>query len=133
TSAACLARVSPCSTPTRTFMLLGVSTQPGQVQSRMTRGEKIEIAFAQSFVKNATEAVLVRTHLMREWTLRWVFVPLLVLTVLPCLVLFILDAIGRIAPMRDSLVGVIKSVLVIAAGGAAIGTGVGSISRNDSN
>src|SRR5271170_2029465 len=32
TSAACPARVSPSSTPNCTFVLLGVSTQPGQVQ-----------------------------------------------------------------------------------------------------
>src|SRR5271155_5431334 len=33
TSAACPARVSPSSTPNCTFVLLGVSTQPGQVQA----------------------------------------------------------------------------------------------------
>ena len=66
---------------------------------------------------------------MREWALRWVLAPLLYVTVLTCLVLFVLDAIGRIPPMRDALLGVIKIVLGAGVIGQSIGLGFGWLFR----
>jgi hypothetical protein len=90
----------------------------------VTKEEKIKLSLG-NFVKNTSEAILARTHLMREWTLRWVLVPLLCISVLTCLILFALDALGWIRPMRNDLVSVIKTVLGVGVGGFAVSAGFG--------
>ncbi len=86
----------------------------------MTKEDRIKLSLS-NFVTNISEAISARTHLMRESAVRWVFAPLLCVTVLACLLLFVLDALGRISPMRDSLLSVIKIVL----GAGVLGAGFG--------
>lgn len=85
--------------------------------------EKLQLG---NFVKTLGDAITARAHLTHEWAFRWVFVPLFALSVLVCLTLFTLDALAAIAPMRDSLVSVIKTVLAAAVGSSAIGAGLAS-------
>jgi small-conductance mechanosensitive channel len=84
----------------------------------VTKEDKIKLSLG-NFVTNISEAISARTHLMRESTVRWVFVPLFSITVLTCLMLFALDALGWIPPMRDALLSVIKVVL----GAGVLGAG----------
>ena len=86
----------------------------------MTKGEKEKLSLA-NFVTNIREAILARTHLMRESAIRWVFAPLLWATVLTCLILLVLDALRCIPQMRDSLLSVIKVV----PGAGVLGAGFG--------
>jgi hypothetical protein len=86
----------------------------------LTKEDKIKLSLG-NFVTNISEAIMARTHLMRESAVRWVFAPLLCITVLTCLILFVLDALGTIPPMRDGLLSVIKVVL----GAGVLGAGFG--------
>ncbi len=94
----------------------------------MTKEDKTKLSLG-NFVTNISEAILARTHLMRESALRWVFAPLLFITVLTCLFLFALDALGRIPPMRDGLLSVIKIVL----GAGVLGAGFGRLFSRKAN
>jgi hypothetical protein len=97
----------------------------------LTKEDKAKLSLG-NFVTGISEAVFARTHLMREWALRWVICPLLSITVLSCLLLLILDAIHWIPPMRDSLLSVIKVVLGVGVLGASVSAGFGWLFNRDS-
>ena len=90
----------------------------------MNKEDKTKLSLG-DFVKDISEVILARTHLMREWALKWVLAPLLYLTTLVCLGLLVADATALIKPMRDGLLSVIKTVLASGAAGGSIGAGFG--------
>jgi hypothetical protein len=98
----------------------------------VTKEDKIKLSLG-NFVKNIREALLARTHLMREWALRWVLAPLLYLTTVICLGLLVADATALIKPMRDGLLSVIKTVLASGAAGGSIGAGFGWLFDRSTN
>lgn len=96
----------------------------------MTKEDKIKLSLG-NFVTSFREAVVARTHLIREWALRWVLAPLLSVTVLTCLTLLTLDAVGCIPPMRSGLLSVIKTVLGAGVLGSSVGAGFGWLFDRD--
>lgn len=90
----------------------------------MTKEDRIKLSLG-DFVQDTSEAILARTHLMREWALKWVLAPLLYFTTFVCLGLLVADATALIKPMRDGLLSVIKTVLASSAAGGSIGLGFG--------
>jgi hypothetical protein len=98
----------------------------------VTKEDKTKLSLG-NFVRDTDEVLLARTHLMREWALKWVLCPLLIATVLTCLVLLILDATAEIHPMRDGLLAVIGTVLGAGALGSTGGASFGWLFNRDSN
>jgi Na+/citrate or Na+/malate symporter len=90
----------------------------------LTKEDRIKLSLG-DFVEDISEAIRARTHLMREWALKWVLAPLLYFTTLVCLGLLVADATALIKPMRDGLLSVIKTVLLSSAAGGSIGVGFG--------
>ena len=90
----------------------------------MTKEDKAKLSLG-NFVTNISEAVTARTHLMREWALRWVLAPLLAFPIVIFVILIVLDALGWILPMRDSLLSVIKWVLTSGVVSSSVGAGFG--------
>jgi hypothetical protein len=78
----------------------------------LTKDDKIKLSLG-IYVPSTSEIISARTHLMREWALKWVLAPLLYPTVTTSLVLLAMDATGRIPPMRDGLLTVIKILLAL--------------------
>jgi hypothetical protein len=98
----------------------------------LTKDDKIKLSLG-IYVQSTSEIILARTHLMREWALKWVLAPLLYITVFTCLFLFVLDATGLIQPMRDGLLAVIKFVLCAGVIGQSLGLGFGWLFRGRSD
>jgi hypothetical protein len=95
------------------------------------RKERDGIALGE-FVKNIRDALEARTHMLREWALRWVLAPLLYLLTISCLGLLISDACGWIRPMREGLLSIIKLVLAGEAISGSIAAGFGWLFNNGS-
>jgi hypothetical protein len=90
----------------------------------LTKEDRIKLSLG-DFVEDISEAIRARTHLMREWALKWFLRPCCILRHQSCLGLLVADATGLIKPMRDGLLSVIKTVLLSSAAGGSIGVGFG--------
>jgi hypothetical protein len=90
----------------------------------LTREDKTSLRLG-NYVSNFQDAVAARIHMHREWALKWVLAPILFVTILPCVTLMVLDAIGRIAPMRADLLSLVKTVMSVGVGGSSFGAGFG--------
>jgi hypothetical protein len=99
----------------------------------VTKEEKDKLSLG-NFVTTIHEAILARTHLMREWAITWVLAPLLIAIVLAFGALVVLDAFGKIHQMRAGLLVVVGAVLGAGVLGSAIGLGFGWLfARTNSN
>jgi hypothetical protein len=90
----------------------------------LTKEDKTKLSLG-DFVSDIDEALLARTHLMREWALKWILSPILIAPVFACLILLILDAVGCIRPMREGLLSIIRWVLTSGVVSSALGAGFG--------
>jgi hypothetical protein len=77
------------------------------------------------YVSNLPDAISAGTHRMRMQVVRWVLCPTLIAIVLTCLSLLVLDALGRIPPMRNALLASITTVLTSSVITTALSAGFG--------